>query len=59
MSHAEAAAYLGTTPQGPYNMRHKRKAPPAYQVGRLVKYRLSEIDEWLAERRINDEPSTQ
>ncbi|MGH9250759.1 MAG: helix-turn-helix transcriptional regulator [Acidimicrobiales bacterium] len=51
VSHAEAAAYLGVTPQGLYGMRHKGTGPPGYRVGSRVRYRLGEIDQWLASRR--------
>lgn len=44
-----AAAYLGVTPRTLEVWRcTKRHAIPYIKVGRLVKYRQSDLDNWLA-----------
>lgn len=43
----EVAAFLGLKPQAIHDMRRKEVAPPAYRVGRDLKFKWSEVDEWL------------
>lgn len=31
-----------------YGWRHQRRTPPAIKVGRHVRFRLSDVQEWLA-----------
>lgn len=47
----EAARYLGIEPQTLAKMRVHGTSPPFFKVGRPVYYRLSDLDEWLAEKR--------
>ncbi len=49
----EAAAYLGVKPRSLEVWRCvKRYGIPYVKVGRLIKYRQSELDAWLASRTI-------
>ncbi len=54
--HYDAANYLGITP-GTLNVWccTKRHAIPYIKVGRLVKYRKAELDNWLESRTITAE----
>jgi excisionase family DNA binding protein len=42
----EIAAYLGVQPDTVYKWI-RRKAMPVHRVGRLWKFRINEIDEWV------------
>ena len=55
-STSEAAIYLGITP-GTLNVWRctKRHQIPYVKVGSLVKYRKSDLDEWLESRTITAE----
>ena len=49
----QAASYLGVTPRTLEVWRcTKRQAIPYIKVGRLVKYRKTELDHWLAQQTI-------
>lgn len=45
-----AAARLGVAPQRLLNWRTARTAPPAAKVGRLVKYRAADLDQWIKDQ---------
>lgn len=49
---AEAAEYLGVKVKTLYEWRRLRKGPPSLQVGRLVKYRVDDLDAWLTPARL-------
>jgi excisionase family DNA binding protein len=51
MTLAEVARYLGVSRHTLYDWRVRHLGPPGYRVGRHVRYRLSEVDAWLEERR--------
>lgn len=51
----ELAAYLGIKISTLYAWVHSRRIP-YYKVGRLVKFRKSEIDEWLEQRKVQERP---
>lgn len=55
LSSSEAAVYLGITP-GTLNVWRctKRYLIPYTRVGRLVKYRIADLDNWLASRTITE-----
>lgn len=56
---AEAAEYLGTTVGTMEVWRcSKRYAIPYIKVGRLVKYRRSDLEQWLQSRTVSCEPAT-
>jgi excisionase family DNA binding protein len=45
------AAYLGIPKKTIYGWRLRGEGPPAYRVGKHLRYRRSDVDDWLAERR--------
>ena len=47
LSVSELAAYVGVPKQTVYSWRTRRRGPKAYQVGKYLRFRLSEIDAWL------------
>jgi excisionase family DNA binding protein len=47
MGTAEAAEYLGLSPATLRWFRHAGRGPKSFVVGRLVKYRISSLDEYL------------
>lgn len=49
----ELAAYLNIKISTLYAWVHSRQIP-YYKVGRLVKFRKSEIDEWLERRKVKE-----
>jgi len=48
---ADLARYLGVPVQTIYAWRHRGEGPPAHRVGRYLRYRSSDVERWLAERR--------
>ena len=38
-----------------YAWRQRGEGPPAYRVGRYLRYRRSEVEAWLNERHDNDD----
>lgn len=46
---SKAAEYLGISPNTLYVWRHRRQGPPSFRMGRRVMYRISALDEWIAE----------
>jgi excisionase family DNA binding protein len=38
-----------------YNWRQRGEVPPAYRVGKYLRYRKSDVDAWLEGRRDNAE----
>ena len=44
---AQLAAHLGVSSQAIYDLRHKRRGPRGFKVGRHLHFRLSEVDMWL------------
>ncbi len=49
----QLAAYLGVQVSTVYAWVHSRQIP-YYKVGRLVKFRKSEIDQWLEQRKVEE-----
>ncbi len=47
----ELAAYLGVPIATIYQWRHHRRGPTSYRVGRHIRYRQSDIEQWLETRR--------
>ncbi len=43
----ELAVYVGVPEQTIYSWKARGKAPPAYRVGKYLKFRVSDIEEWL------------
>ncbi len=50
LSPAEAARRLGLKESTLRNMRWRGDGPPFVRVGRLCRYRLVDLDRWLASR---------
>jgi excisionase family DNA binding protein len=50
MTLQEVAEYLGKPPQTLYMWRTRGDGPRSYRVGRHVRYRKPEVDEWLERR---------
>jgi excisionase family DNA binding protein len=49
-----AAAYLGMTEKG-IRRRVQERTIPYYKVGRLLRFRRSELDAWLSEQAVAPE----
>lgn len=47
MTEAEAAEYLGVKRSNLQMRRHKKLPPAFYRVGRLVKYRIEDLDAFI------------
>lgn len=47
---AELAEYLGVPPQRVYDWRLSGTGPRGYRIGRELKFPVSEVRRWLAER---------
>lgn len=52
---SELAAHLGVPVQTIHDLRHTGRGPRGFRVGRELRYRLSEIQTWLAELENHDE----
>lgn len=52
---SELAAHLGVPVQTIHDLRHCGRGPRGFRVGRELRYRLSEIESWLAELEEHDE----
>lgn len=51
LSPAELAAYLGVSIGTIYGWTHLRVIP-FYKVGNLVRFKLAEVEQWLADNRV-------
>jgi len=47
----DAAHYLGISPSKLSRLRHEGKGPPFVRIGAAVRFKTSDLDNWLAERR--------
>jgi excisionase family DNA binding protein len=47
----EVSEYLGIPVGTLYTWRYQGSGPPAYRVGRHLRYRRDEVEQWLADRR--------
>jgi excisionase family DNA binding protein len=45
------ADYLDVPLRTVYGWRQTNQGPPAYRIGKHLRYRRSEVDQWLAEHR--------
>ena len=50
MTPEHLAEYLGVTPRWVYN-NHQKLGIPAFQIGRALRFRRSDVDAWLDTRR--------
>lgn len=46
----ELAAYLGVPVKTLYAWRYRREGPPAFRVGRHLRYRWRDVQMWIEER---------
>lgn len=46
----EVAAFLGVPLRTIYRWRSRHEGPRGYRVGRHVRYRLDDVEGWLADR---------
>jgi excisionase family DNA binding protein len=46
---SELAAHLGVPVQTIHDLRHSGRGPRGFRVGRELRYRLSEVQDWLAQ----------
>ena len=47
LSVPELADYLGVAPSVIYGLRHRSEAPPALRIGRELRFRQTDVEEWL------------
>lgn len=47
---AELATYLGVPIATLYVWRHRRLGPPSFKAGRHLRYRLSDVEQWISNR---------
>jgi len=46
------SGYLGGIPERTiYNWRQRNEGPPAYKIGKYLRYRRSDVENWLDSRR--------
>jgi excisionase family DNA binding protein len=50
LSTDDLADYLDVPVTTLYAWRYHRKGPPGFRIGRFVRYRLSDVEEWLRSR---------
>ena len=46
----QLAEYLDVPVKTLYAWRYRREGPPAFRVGRHLRYRLSDIQRWIQQR---------
>jgi excisionase family DNA binding protein len=51
LSVAELAAFLGVPVATIYRWRHQRQGPIGYRIGRHIRYRTRDIEQWLETQR--------
>jgi len=43
----QLADYLGVPVATIYAWRHRREGPPGFRVGKYVRYRMSDVEQWI------------
>jgi len=56
LSTTDLAEWLGVSTATVYRWRYHGTGPVGYRVGRHVKFRLTDVEFWLADRRDEDIP---
>jgi len=51
LSIVDVADYLGVPVATIYRWRHQRRGPLGYRIGRHIRYRSSDIEQWLETQR--------
>lgn len=49
----ELAEYLGVPVATIYAWRHRHEGPPGFRVGKHLRYRSSDVDQWI-QRKLQD-----
>ena len=57
LSASEVAAYLGVPIKTLYRWRYRREGPPALRVGRHIRYRRTDLEDWVNHRLATDHSS--
>lgn len=52
---SELAAHLGVPVQTIHDLRHAGRGPRGFRVGRELRYRLAEVQDWIAHLEQSDE----
>jgi excisionase family DNA binding protein len=52
----ELANYLGVPVATIYAWRYRHEGPPGFRVGRHVRFRRSDIEEWISQQRQPSQP---
>lgn len=51
LTSAEVAAKLRLTMAAFYNLRYRQEGPPAVRIGGRLRWRVDDVDTWVAARR--------
>ena len=46
----ELAEYLGVPVATLYQWRYRRQGPPGFRVGRYIRYRRNDVEQWIRDR---------
>jgi len=46
----ELASYLGVPVATLYQWRHRGEGPPGFRVGRYIRYRRNDVEQWIRDR---------
>jgi excisionase family DNA binding protein len=46
----ELADYLGVPVATLYQWRHRGEGPPGFRVGRYIRYRRTDVEQWIRDR---------
>jgi len=57
MDYQAAAAYIGCSAAALRQWKRVGNGPRYYKIGKLVRYRKSDLDVWLEERLVDPNPS--
>jgi predicted DNA-binding transcriptional regulator AlpA len=52
LTEADTARYLGFRPSALRHWRHTGAGPPYLRIGRAIRYRVADLDEWLDAHRV-------
>ncbi|WP_407650329.1 helix-turn-helix transcriptional regulator [Cellulomonas edaphi] len=54
MTMSELAAFLSGSNQALYDLRSKGRGPRGFRVGRQIRFRMSEVEAWIADMEAAD-----
>jgi excisionase family DNA binding protein len=46
----DLAEYLGVPATTLYQWRHRGEGPPGFRVGRYIRYRRNDVEQWIRDR---------